>query len=302
MFRNQRTIQETVFFEGIGLHTGQRCKVVLSPAPPRTGLRFLAVNGRTSRPIPARLEAVAGTTLATSIGRGRHRIQTVEHLLAALVGLNIDNLSISVQGSEIPVMDGSARPFVELLRTAGVVEQPVPQPYLRVLRPFALEEEGRFIRVRPSDTLTVEYQIDFQHPLLRRQKYIYRASEDVFVREIAQARTFGFLRDVARMWTQGLARGGSLKNAIVVDEHRVLNEEGLRYEDEFVRHKVLDFLGDLALVGMPVIGHFTVQKSGHDLNVRFLTQWLHQSDAWEMVTPANGHSAPFSQEAIPLPR
>ena len=204
--------------------------------------------------------------------------------MAALYGLGIDNVSVEVDGPEVPIMDGSAAPFVFLLKSAGIREQSTPKPFLVIRKRFRVEDGNRSITIHPSHELKVTYTIDFDHPLLQNQTYELRFSGGDFVREISRARTFGFLKEIQLLWDNGLAMGGSLDNAIVIDDFRVLNEDGLRYPDEFVRHKILDFLGDLALLGKPVIGHFVVEKSGHFLNQVMLRELIHAQKHWRICS------------------
>ncbi|MBI3393555.1 MAG: UDP-3-O-acyl-N-acetylglucosamine deacetylase [Nitrospirae bacterium] len=281
--RSQRTIGGSVRFEGIGLHTGERCRLTLSPAPVNTGVEFHARNGHGPVRFAADPEAIVETRLATTLGRNGTKVRTVEHFLATLAGLAIDNVIAEVEGGEIPILDGSADSFVRLIEHAGIVSQSEAQPYIRVLSPVSVVEGDRWVRISPADRLRVTYVIDYGHPAFGVQGYDGVITRETFVREIAPARTFGFLRDVEEMKRRGLIRGGSLENAIVLDDREVINEEGLRYEDEFVRHKVLDLIGDLRLLGLPIVGHVEAQKSGHDLNTRLVQALARTPSAWERV-------------------
>jgi len=278
----QRTLKTEVSCTGIGLHSGCKAGLTMKPAPPYTGIRFIR------RDLPGRPEIhavngnVVGTNMSTSIGRDGVGVSTVEHLMAALFGLGIDNVRVEVDGPEVPIMDGSSAPFVFLIKTAGVREQEEPKQFMVIRKRFRVEDGNRSITIHPSRELKITYTIDFDHPLLKNQRYVMRFSGGDFVREISRSRTFGFLKDIQLLRENGLAMGGSLDNAIVIDDFRVLNEDGLRYPDEFVRHKILDFLGDLAILGCPVIGHFVVKKSGHFLNQVMLRELIRNEKYWKI--------------------
>ncbi|MGH7390816.1 MAG: UDP-3-O-acyl-N-acetylglucosamine deacetylase [Candidatus Rokuibacteriota bacterium] len=258
---HQHTIRKFVSLEGVGLHTGKPSRVRLLPAPPNTGILF-RVAGR--EPIPAVPESVVNSHYATTLGRNGTRIQTVEHLMAAAAGLGIDNLLVDVEGLEIPAADGSAKPFVALLATAGRSEQSAPRRSVVVTKPVHVGGGGRWIRIVPSDTLRISYTLDNDHPAVGTQALTCVPTERMFVEDFAPARTYGFLKDLGVMRKNGLARGASLENAIGVGKRGVLN--GLRYRDEFVRHKILDLIGDLALLGRPLVGHVIARNAGHALN------------------------------------
>jgi UDP-3-O-[3-hydroxymyristoyl] N-acetylglucosamine deacetylase len=281
----QRTIAEKISCTGIGLHSGQPVQLTLHPARAGTGVVF----ARTDLPVPAEVpavhSAVTSTRLATTLGRGEATIGTVEHLLAALCGLGIDNVRAEVDGPEIPVMDGSAASFVFLIRAAGIFEQDAPRRSLRVRKPVEVRDGDRLIRIEPARGLRVTYSVDFAHPAIGRQQLRNLVIDDEsFEQEICRARTFGFLREVEALWRNGLARGGNLDNTVVMDELRVLNRDGLRWPDEFVRHKALDLLGDLALLGMPVEGHLVVERGGHALHQRFVRALLEHPSHWTIET------------------
>jgi len=277
----QRTIKDETSCTGIGLHSGHPVDLTIKPAPPDTGITFIRKDLHARPAIKASYENVVDTTLSTTLGSNGFRVSTVEHLMAAFFGLGIDNARVEVDGPEVPIMDGSAAPFIFLLRSAGIREQKSPKRFVVIKRPFEIRESGRSVRINPSKELKISYAIDFNHPLLRDQSFDLRFSGKDFVKEISRARTFGFLRDIQTLRENGLALGGSLDNAIVIDDFRILNEDGLRYKDEFVRHKILDFIGDLAILGCPVIGHFVVQKSGHALNHLLLKQLIRSEKTWE---------------------
>ncbi len=280
----QRTLKEPVGCTGLGLHSGEKVKINIKPAPCGTGIRFLRTDLSQYSFIDARFDNVFDTTLATSIGANGCRVSTIEHLMAAFYGLGIDNAQVELDGPEVPIMDGSSAPFVYLLKSAGIEEQKEPKRFIVVKKSFKLDDGKRSIRVYPSNELKISYMIDFQHPMLRNQEYELSFSGGDFIREISRARTFGFLKDVQTLKDNGFAKGGSLDNAVVIDDFRILNEDGLRYEDEFVRHKSLDFIGDLSLSQAPVIGHFVVKKSGHFLNQKMLTNLMASKKHWKMLT------------------
>jgi UDP-3-O-[3-hydroxymyristoyl] N-acetylglucosamine deacetylase len=260
----QHTIRKSVTAEGIGLHSGQPSRITLSPAPADTGIVFHARPPHDAE-IPAAPGSIVDSRYATTLGVNGTRVGTVEHLLAAVRALGVDNLIVEVQGEEIPAMDGSAGPFVLLLREAGKVTLPAPRHPLVITRPIRVGTEARWIQILPADELRVSYTLDVDHPVVGTQAASFSCTEEVFVREVALARTYGFLKDVGTLRQNGLARGGSLDNAVVVGRRSVLNRS-LRFRDEFVRHKILDLIGDLALLGRPVVGHVVARNAGHALN------------------------------------
>jgi len=267
---HQTTISKSVRCSGVGLHSGRKVGLELLPADADTGIIFCLKNGDGEKFITPTPENVVGTGLATTLGNGDGHVSTVEHLLAALRGLGIDNILVKADGSEIPIMDGSAASFVYLLRSAGLVRQNRTRRVLAVTKPFAHSDGEKSIKVKPYDGFRVDYRIEFEHPHIGTQTLSYELTPDSFVRGVAKARTFGFLKEVELLHKNGLALGGSLDNAVVLDEYGVLNDEGLRYKDEFVRHKILDFIGDMAVAPLPLFGHFTVSCSGHAFNNEFL--------------------------------
>jgi UDP-3-O-[3-hydroxymyristoyl] N-acetylglucosamine deacetylase len=269
--------------------------MTLAPAPADSGIVF----ARSGVEIPALAEFVVDTNMNTSLGRGPVRIGTVEHLLAALVGCGIDNARIEVEGPEIPIMDGSSDPFVALVREAGIHELRAVRRFLMVRKHITAGEGDKLARLSPArGKFSVSYTVDFQHPLISDQNYKLEMNDRSFQKEISRARTFGFKRDVERLHRAGLARGGSLENAVVVDDFNILNPEGLRFPDEFVRHKILDAIGDLALLGMPLIGHFTAVKSGHSLNHQLVRKVLAERDACEVVQPRAADELHEMQERL----
>ena len=280
----QRTLADEVGCTGIGLHTGEKIKINVRPAPPDTGIRFVRTDLSGEPMVEARFDNVCDTTLATTIGSNGCKISTIEHLMAAFFGLGIDNAVVELDGPEVPIMDGSAAPFVFLIKSAGIREQEKPKRFIIIKRPFKVDDGNRSVRIVPSKRLKITYMIDFQHPLLRNQKYELSFFGRDFIKEICRARTFGFLKDVQMLQENGFAKGGSLDNAVVVDDFRILNEDGLRFKDEFVRHKILDFIGDLSIIGAPIIGHFVVKKSGHFLNQHMLRKLMESKKHYKVVT------------------
>ena len=277
----QRTLSRAVSCSGIGLHSGRKVTLRLKPAPSDHGIRFrrLDLDGLE---VPATADRIVDLNYATGLAQDEASVRTVEHLLAALVGLGIDNVGVELNQSEVPIMDGSAASFVYLVHEAGVKTLKASRRFLKVVRPIALSKGNKRIAVYPSDHFKVTYSISFDHPLLRHQSRTQRVTEESFVEEIAPARTFGFLKEVEQLRQKGLALGGSLENAIVLGETGVLNNT-LRFEDEFVRHKILDVIGDLALVGHPIIGHVVAHRGGHALHAGFALKILEDADAWRLV-------------------
>jgi UDP-3-O-[3-hydroxymyristoyl] N-acetylglucosamine deacetylase len=280
----QRTIASPIECSGIGLHSGNKVKKRILPAPSDTGIRFKRIDLGDGMEIEALAKYVVDTSLNTTLGKNRVIIKTTEHLLSALAGLGIDNVIIELDASEVPIMDGSAMPYVYLLTSAGIRRQGQLQRFIKILEPIEIKDEDRFAAVYPSDFPEITYEIDFDHPVLKKQHYHYRTNEDAFVREIARARTFGLLKEVEYLQAHGFAKGGSLDNAIVIGDYRILNPDGLRYPDEFVRHKILDSIGDLSLAGNPIIGHFQAIKSGHALNTRLVQTILDSPEKWTFAT------------------
>jgi UDP-3-O-[3-hydroxymyristoyl] N-acetylglucosamine deacetylase len=280
---NQRTLKTPVSCQGVGLHSGTVVKLVVLPAPVDHGIVFVRTDLECKVAIPARSEHVVDTSLATTLGKDGVRVGTVEHLLAALAGLGIDNARIELDGPEVPIMDGSAAPFTQLVKEAGIRVQDEPKTFLVIRNAVAVRDGDKEAHFVPSTRFRIDCTIDFRHPLISDQSVSFEFSDLAFSRDIARARTFGFLRDVEMLKKAGLARGGSLENAIVVDEFSILNPDGLRFPDEFARHKLLDALGDVALFGRPVIGHLRVQKSGHALHHRLVREVLSNPANYVMV-------------------
>ncbi|MCJ2164037.1 MULTISPECIES: UDP-3-O-acyl-N-acetylglucosamine deacetylase [unclassified Pseudodesulfovibrio] len=267
---SQTTIQKSVRCTGIGLHSGKQVEMVLRPAAEDTGILFSLRNGSGSTFLTPAPSLVVETALATVLGDGRETVATVEHLLAAIHGMGVDNIHIEVLGKELPIMDGSAASFVYLLKQAGIHKLNKPRKVIGIKKAVEFEQDGKYIKARPHDGLCIDYTIEFAHPLIGRQHMELEITPDNFAKKVAKARTFGFLKEVDYLHANGLALGGSLDNAVVLDEYTILNSEGLRFTDEFVRHKILDFVGDMAILGAPLHGHFEVFASGHALNNAFL--------------------------------
>ena len=290
----QRTLKNMIRATGVGLHTGEKVYLTLRPAAPGTGIVFRRVDLPTPVEIKASPYAVGDTRLSSCLEKDGVRVSTVEHLMSALAGLGIDNLYVDLTAPELPIMDGSAGPFVFLLQSAGLEEQKAPKTFIRVLKTVEVRQGDKWVRFDPHNGFKLNLSIDFDHPALERsrQSVCVDFSSTSYIKEVSRARTFGFMQDVEAMREQGLALGGSLDNAIVMDEYRVLNSDGLRYEDEFVKHKVLDAIGDLYLLGHPLIGAFSGYKSGHALNNLLLRRLLDERHAWEYASFERVEDAP----------
>jgi UDP-3-O-[3-hydroxymyristoyl] N-acetylglucosamine deacetylase len=282
----QRTLKTLVSASGVGLHTGQKVRMSLRPAPPDTGIVFRRIDLASPVDLPARAELVGETRLSSCLVRDGVKIYTVEHLMSALGGLGVDNGYVDLDASELPIMDGSASPFVLLIQQAGIVEQAAPKRFLRVTRRVEVKDGDKWARLEPFEGYKLSFSIDFRHPVIERstQSVEVNFAETSYLKEIARARTFGFMHEVEDLRDSGLALGGGLDNAVVLDEYRVLNAEGLRFADEFIRHKLLDAIGDLYLLGRPLLGAFSAHKSGHALNNRLLRAVLAQAGALETVS------------------
>ncbi len=300
----QRTLKNTIRATGIGLHTGKKVYLTLNPAPIDTGVVFRRVDSHPPVVIPSHPTHVHDTALATTLAKDGVRVSTVEHLMAAFAGLGIDNCFVDLSSDEVPIMDGSAAPFVFLIQSAGILEQGAAKKFIRIKKPVEVREGDKWARFDPFNGFKVAFTIDFDHPVFADQSQSAEMdfSSTSFVRELSRARTFGFMKDIEELRKRDLARGGSLDNAIVIDDFRVLNTDGLRYKNEFVRHKMLDAIGDLYLLGHSLIGAFSGYKSGHALNNALVRELLKQSSAWEEVVYEDVATAPISyaqaQEAI----
>lgn len=282
MIRHQRTIKNNIFCEGIGLHTGKTVQMTLKPAPAGVGVVFIRTDLANAE-IRALASNTAATSYATTLSSNNASVKTVEHLLAAFAGLNIDNVYVELNAEEVPIMDGSARPFVKLIADAGIATQETAQPALKVIKPVFVREGNKQLAIWPAETTSISYFIDFNHPMLKEQSLQYQPTEETFLREVSEARTFGFMSDVETLRANGLAKGASLDNAVALGKDSVLNKDGLRYWDEFVRHKILDLIGDLSLAGMPIIGHIVAHKSGHGLNAQMVGKLLSSPESWILV-------------------
>jgi UDP-3-O-[3-hydroxymyristoyl] N-acetylglucosamine deacetylase len=282
----QRTLKNVIRATGVGLHSGEMVYLTLRPAAPNTGIVFRRVDLDPPVELEAHAEHVGETALSTTLVQNGQKVSTVEHLLSAFAGLGIDNAYIDLNAAEVPIMDGSAGPFVFLVQSAGIEEQNVAKQFLRIKKSVTYEDGDKWAKFEPFDGFKVSFTIDFEHPAFtgRPQQVEVDFSSTSFVREVSRARTFGFMKDIEKLRENNLALGGSMDNAIVVDDYRVLNEDGLRYEDEFVRHKVLDAIGDLYLLGHSLIGEFSGYKSGHAVNNQLLRKLLADKEAWELVT------------------
>jgi UDP-3-O-[3-hydroxymyristoyl] N-acetylglucosamine deacetylase len=302
----QHTLKSLTRAVGVGLHSGQRVELTLRPAPVDTGIVFRRVDLAEPVDIPVSAEAVVDTRLASTIGRGGVRVLTVEHLMSACAGLGVDNLYVDITAEEVPILDGSAASFVYLLSSAGLERQPAPRRFVRVTDAIEVREgqgaDEKWARLMPYDGFRLSFEIDFDHPAVDAtgQRVMFDLADGSYARDIARARTFGFTRDVEALRSKGLALGGGLDNAIVMDDYRVLNADGLRYDDEFVKHKILDAMGDLYLLGHPLLAAYSAFRSGHALNNRLLRALLARRDAWEWVSFEDEQRAPrgFAQPAL----
>jgi UDP-3-O-[3-hydroxymyristoyl] N-acetylglucosamine deacetylase len=292
----QRTLKNSIRAQGVGLHSGQKVLMTLRPAAPDTGIVFHRSDMDPPGEVRAKAENVGDTQLGTSLINGETRVSTVEHLLSAFAGLGIDNAHVDLSAAEVPIMDGSAGPFVFLLQSAGFEDQRTPKKFVRIKSRVRVEDGDKWAEFRPFDGFKVNFEIEFNHPLFKRRanKASMDFSTTSFLKEVSRARTFGFMRDLEMMRARNLALGGNLDNAIVLDDFRVLNEDGLRYEDEFVKHKILDAIGDLYLLGHSLIGEFSGYKSGHKLNNNLLRKLIAETSAWEAVTFEKPSDAPIA--------
>ncbi len=287
----QRTLKNVIRATGVGLHSGEKVYMTLRPAPVDTGVVFRRVDLEPIIEMPASAELVTETTLCTGLSCDGAKVQTVEHLMSALAGLGVDNVYVELSSAELPIMDGSAGPFVFLLQSAGIVEQNAPKRFIRIKKPIEVTEGDKVARFEPYDGFKVGFTVKFDHPMIpaSQSRAEVEFSTGAYIKEVARARTFGFMRDLEYMRERNLGLGGSMDNAIVLDEFRVLNDDGLRYADEFVRHKILDAIGDLYLAGRPVLGAYEGYKSGHALNNKLVRALLAQPEAWEEVTFEEAH-------------
>ena len=294
---NQRTVAKRVTATGIGLHSGHPVTLTLAPAPADAGITFVRMDLAVE--IPARNENVLDTTLSTTVGVGKARVSTVEHVMAALHGMGIDNCRVEVDGPEMPILDGSAAPFVCMIKEAGIQVQRAGRRFVVIDRPVEIRDGDKLARFEPSDAFRISFTADFNHPLVTNQSLEITLNDRTFEREIARARTFCFRRDIEKMQAMGLAKGGSLENAIVIDDFSILNPEGLRFADEFTRHKVLDAIGDLALFGMPVVGALTAVKSGHAMNQALVKKVLADPSCHRIVRVNQAAEAEAARISVP---
>ncbi len=297
--KTQRTLRSSIGCVGTGLHSGAKVALSLHPANAGSGIQFVRKDRADQQPIPALFDQVCDTTMCTAVGKsGEGRVSTIEHLMAALAALEIDNVRVDVDGPEVPIMDGSSKPFIFLIECAGIVEQEAPRQWIEILKPVTVTAHGKSARLEPiradenDDLFIVDCSIEFDHPVINSQSMTFGLTPERFKSDISAARTFGFAERVEELWSRGLALGGSLKNAVVVSQDKVLNEEGLRFEDEFVRHKVLDCIGDLYLAGGPIIGRFTGSCAGHAMHNKLLRALFADPTAWRLVDD------PFADEPV----
>ena len=290
----QRTLSSKIKASGVGLHTGKKISLTLKPAPTNSGISFLRTDIK-AEPIRASLENVFDTRLSTTLSNSHVKISTVEHLLSALAGLGIDNADIELDGPEVPIMDGSARPFVFMIQSAGIQEQNDSKKFIKIKKTIEVKEDEKWAKIEPFEGFKVAFTIDFNHPAFNEstQSSEIDFSSVSYLSQVSRARTFGFAKDIELLRRNNLALGGSVNNAIVIDDYKVINEEGVRFQDEFVKHKILDAIGDLYLLGHGLIGSFSAYKSGHHLNNLLLRELVNNQDAWEEVTIENNDKAPI---------
>lgn len=284
MHVHQRTITKPVKCTGVGIHSGKEVNLTIKPAPPNHGIKFIRRDLLDCPVISAHFNMVVDTSLATVIGYEGFIVSTIEHLMASFAGLSIDNALVEVDNYEMPIMDGSAGPFTSMIKSAGIRELDAPRYFFVVKEPIELKEDGKMVGIYPCPTYKITCTIEYNHPLINRQSYSVEISDHIWERDISKARTFGFLHEYEYLKQYGLARGVTLENVIAIDEKNVINEGGLRYQDEFVRHKILDCIGDFSLLGMPILGHVVAEKAGHAFNHSFLKKFFAQKESWETRT------------------
>lgn len=305
--RQQQTLSKSAFSSGIGLHSGGLASMAIHPAPPNTGIIFVKQVGDQMVACPATIQYLRQTDHCTTLQADDFQVQTVEHILSALAGLEIDNAYVEVQGNEIPAADGSATPFVEIIEECGLICQEAARSYIKIVQPIHVEDEQRSITVLPAALPRISYYIDFPHPLIQQQDYAHSCTPQEFTRNIAAARTFAFRHEVEFLWSRGLGLGGSLNNTVVFSESELVNEEPLRFTDECVRHKVLDLIGDLSLIGFPIIGHFQAKRTGHLLHTQLVQAILDNPDKWIMLNAGTAEKsdilcrATARSSSLPLP-
>ncbi len=295
MYFKQRTVAQPVSCSGVGVHSGKKVNLTINPAPSNHGIKFIRTDLLDCPCISAHFNMVVDTSLATVIGYEGFIVSTIEHLMASFAGLSIDNALIEIDSYEMPIMDGSAGPFASMIRSAGIRDQAAPRYFFVVKKPIELEEDGKMVGIYPCSTYKITCTIEYDHSLIKKQSYSVDLSDQVFEREICRARTYGFLHEYEYLKRYGLARGVSLDNVVVIDSKDVINKDGLRYKDEFVRHKILDCIGDFSLLGMPILGHVVVNKSGHAFNQAFLKEFFSQKESWETRTINDENELPSYQ-------
>jgi UDP-3-O-[3-hydroxymyristoyl] N-acetylglucosamine deacetylase len=289
--RQQQTLSKSAFFSGIGLHSGSLSSIAIHPAPTNTGVIFVKQVGDHIASCPATIQYLGQTDHCTTLQSGDFKVQTVEHILSALAGLEIDNAYVEVQGNEIPAADGSAAPFVQILEDCGLVPQEEPRSYIKIIQPIHVEDGQKAISVLPSSLPHISYFIDFPHPLIQQQDYQHSCTPQEFTRNIAAARTFAFRQEVEFLWSRGLGLGGSLDNTVVFSESGLVNDDELRFQNECVRHKVLDLIGDLSLIGFPIIGQFEARRTGHLLHTKLVRAILNNPDKWITLNAGNNEKS-----------
>ena len=301
MHFRQRTVLKPVSFSGVGVHSGKKVNLTIKPAPINHGIKFVRTDLPDKPSVSAHFNMVVDTSLATVIGYDGFIVSTIEHLMASFAGFSIDNAIVELDAYEVPIMDGSAGPFISYIKASGIKEQLAPKYFFVIKEPIELEEDGKFVGVYPASEFKITCTIYYDHPLIREQSYSIDVSDQVFEKEICRARTFGFIKEIEYLKKYGFARGGSLDNVIVIDEKDVLNKEGLRFPDEFVRHKILDCIGDFSLLGIPILGHVIVNKSGHSFNHAFLKKFFENKKSWEtrMIHDIN-ELPPFQPKSLAI--
>ncbi|MBU1163757.1 MAG: UDP-3-O-acyl-N-acetylglucosamine deacetylase [Proteobacteria bacterium] len=301
MHFRQRTVLKPVSFSGVGVHSGKKVNLTIKPAPINHGIKFVRTDLPDKPSVSAHFNMVVDTSLATVIGYDGFIVSTIEHLMASFAGFSIDNAIVELDAYEVPIMDGSAGPFISYIKASGIKEQLAPRYFFVIKEPIELEEDGKFVGVYPASEFKITCTIYYDHPLIREQSYSIDVSDQVFEKEICRARTFGFIKEIEYLKKYGFARGGSLDNVIVIDEKDVLNKEGLRFPDEFVRHKILDCIGDFSLLGIPILGHVIVNKSGHSFNHAFLKKFFENKKSWEtrMIHDIN-ELPPFQPKSLAI--
>lgn len=297
MHYNQRTINTPVECTGVGVHSGKPATLTIKPAPPNHGIKFKRTDLVNAPSIPALFKMVTDTSLATVLGNNGAIVSTIEHLMACFTGLSIDNAMVEVNAYEMPIMDGSALPFVEMINAAGIEEQDAPRCFFIIKEPIEISEDGKFVGVYPSDAFKISCTIEYEEALIGTQSFSMTVEETPFADEISSARTFGFYHEYEFLKQHGLARGGSLENSVVIDGKTVLNQDGLRFPDEFIRHKVLDCIGDFSLLGMPLLGHVVAHKSGHLFNHKLLQEIFHRKENWDTGFPDYADIQPVAPRA-----